>query len=252
MFRNHIGLPVLILVLSAFAARASAQIVGDDGLFNDSNLNTLQGYLGEGPLKLTNIFSKTPGDGKTSFDFHSAADGKGRTITIYEVLSVDGAPNFTPEIIGGYDPQSWDNHSGSHSTPYDADRTAFIFNLTLGFKQDQNKETDFIDYGVIQTTNAPYFGPTFGEGDIISNYDLYGGVAENNAYGHSGSYNIRNPQINILLNPTYNDVCLLKYGRIEVFTISAGSTSVPEPRSFAILIGAAALSSSLILRKRRK
>lgn len=236
MLKNLFTLPVFTSVLCVVACSAHAQIVGGDGLLTSTNLTTLQGYLGEDPLKLTNIFIKTPGDGETSFDFHAAADGKGRTFSIYEVLSVDGAPNFTPEVIGGYDPQSWDNHSGWHTSPYNSERTAFLFNLTKDFMQIQNGASNYIDLGVYQTINAPYYGPTFGESDIFTPYDLTNGVTENNSYGHPYGYNSRyNDSINILLNPTSSYIAAVKFGRIEVFSIAAGIASVPEPTSFSLI-----------------
>ncbi len=97
----------------------------------------LETWLGLGDLTFTSIFEKVQGDGKTVADFHAAADYKGPTITLLSIYGY-ALPAGTFQTIGGYNPQSWNNWLGDHTyTPNDADRTAFIFNLTSGEIQPQ-------------------------------------------------------------------------------------------------------------------
>ena len=225
--------------LVTWASASHAQIVGGSALLSNADLATLSGYLGEGPLQLTNIFTKTANDGQTSANFHTAVDGKGRTFNVIQVLSGIG---FTQtQIIGGYDPQSWDTTSNYHLVPNDADKTAFLFNLTSGVKQNEN--LDGAGTGSFQTYNSS-FGPTFGGGfDIYVPGDLStGGYTFNYSYGGT-------QQTNILGNAggSYYSQGLV-YGQIEVFTI--GPAAVPEPGSIALLAGLS-LSGAAFLRHRK-
>ena len=59
-----------------------------------------------------------------------------------EVISSNNQNTY--QIIGGYNPQSWDSSNNYHYTNNDADRTGFIFNLTnanVG-KMHQKKTTE--------------------------------------------------------------------------------------------------------------
>ena len=129
MKKSALTLSVLAAALAMGPQAHAVTIIGGIGLLTTAGGTQLETWLGEGSLTLTSIFSYQDGDGKNSFDFHTAADGRGRTFAIMEVLSVDGVA--ANKIIGGYNPQSWSSSSDSWNlTPNYADRTAAIFNLT--------------------------------------------------------------------------------------------------------------------------
>src|SRR5262249_23673988 len=113
---------------------AATTVVGGSSLLGASDLTQLQTWLGEGPLTLTNLFSRTPGDGKTSSSFHAAVDGKGPTFSVVEVQDTQGNVR---QVVGGYDPQSWDSSGAYHLTPNAVNQTGFLFNLTTGDLQLQ-------------------------------------------------------------------------------------------------------------------
>jgi hypothetical protein len=75
------------IVTALFAASAlscpsahAGVILGGSALLDSTDLTKLEGWLGEGELTLTNVFTKTIGD--DGVDFHAAADGKGRTFVV--------------------------------------------------------------------------------------------------------------------------------------------------------------------------
>jgi len=207
-------------LVSCVALTQTAQagtIDGGSGLLTPKDELQLEAWLGEGSLTVTNVFSHRPGDEKTSSDFHDAVDQHGRTFTIIEVDQ--GGRDM---VIGGYDPRSWDSHSGYHLTPDPTQRTAFIFNLTTGDLQRQqttpdeysryyrnfanyqytygeDRKTNHIEYdytdrvesqidpGLYQTFNFRRDGPVFGEfGDIAVSGDLELGSTTHYSYGKGG------------------------------------------------------------------
>jgi hypothetical protein len=131
-------LGTLSLSLAPFlgGSASAAIVVGGSELLTPAYAQQLQDWLGEGPIALTNIFTKATGD--TSADFHAAADGQGRTFSVLEVLTVNG--EVATQIIGGYNPQSWSSNAGWHLSPTNAERTAFLFNLSTTEKQDQKAD----------------------------------------------------------------------------------------------------------------
>lgn len=141
----------------------------------------LETWLGSGDLTFSNIFTKMEGDGKTSVDFHAAADYKGPTITLLSIYGY-ALPTGTFQTIGGYNPQSWNNWQNDYAvTENDADRTAFIFNLSSG--ELQNQRLSVIE-GKLQTYNGAAYGPSFGGGlDIGVTSNLYYGYAVPFSYG---------------------------------------------------------------------
>jgi WD40 repeat protein len=127
----------------------------------------LETWLGQGPLTLTNIFDKAPR--LTGVDFHAAADGKGATFSVIEVVGMYGGDLFDkPVLVGGYNPQSWNSFGDWGFTPLDADRTAFVFNLTQGLKFDQRQDAATTNRGVYQTLNSVGYGPTIGGGHDLT------------------------------------------------------------------------------------
>jgi hypothetical protein len=145
----------------------------------------LTAWLGQGPF--TQIFTHVPGDGKVLADLLAATNGMGATFT---VLTVSGSAfgvqsNLPVQLIGGYNPFGW--VTGSHDTPADAQRTAFIFNLTNNTSQAQNLIAQGApDSGKSQTVAASgTIGIQFGgpAGDIFLHWELYLGWATNYSYG---------------------------------------------------------------------
>jgi hypothetical protein len=71
---REMALGLLVAILAASPARAG-QVVGGT-LVDGPALAQLEGWLGEGELTLTNIFTKTAGDEKDDSSFHAAVDGR--------------------------------------------------------------------------------------------------------------------------------------------------------------------------------
>ena len=171
------------------------------------------------PGAFTNIFTHVPGDGKLINDFMAATAGKGRTITLLHVAgSSFGVPsNLPPQVIGGFNPQSWT--PGEHLTPTDAERTAFIFNLTNTTIQRQNLiGQGAVDSGKVQTiAAAAVIGFGFGGGnrDIMVHWELNQGWARNYSYGGSGGAPITmgGAADNLPTDDTF------QISRIEVYTV---------------------------------
>jgi hypothetical protein len=234
--------------ISAPAAHAGS-VVNGGMLMTQAYADQLAGWLGEGDLVLTNIFSSTPGDGKNSYGFHGAADGQGRTIVLFKVnagnyTSLDYANGnqyysaFVQEqIVGGYNPQSWASTGDHHTTNDDSDRTAFIFNLSTSVIQHQRLQGDphGDSWGSSQTYNRGDFGPSFGNGDLGSG-DLYSAFMRQTSYGEAPE-NFPYGGINILGLPGSTGVSL---GALEVYTIANAPSAVPTPAAAAgglVLLG---------------
>jgi Calx-beta domain/FG-GAP-like repeat/Bacterial Ig domain/TLD len=226
------------VVLSALLVENTIT-VGGSTLLSQTDLNQLATWLGEGALTLTNIFTKTAVNGMTSADFHTAADGMGRTFSVMEVLATNGNPH---DIIGGYNPLSWNSTNSYNITENDAQRTAFIFNLdTMDMRPQKGTAVDASFYGQYQTYNTPSYGPTFGGGhDIYVNNTLSAGYSYKYSYGTSG---FNSPNI---VGLAYNGLSM-QYGTIEVFTIANGGSSSPGDLTFNAAVtatGAATLTAA--------
>lgn len=200
---------VAFVTVLALAAGANAQIIGGSSIIGNAELNTLSGWLGEGPLQITNIFDHTAFDGKDSYAFHAAADAQGRTFVI--IKDVNG------NVFGGYNPQSWNSFQDYNYSPDPNDRKAFLFNLTNNIKIDQRTSSE----GYYQTYNANYYGPTFGGG-----HDLYTDTALGD-YGSGYSYGYSYGNINDGQQYNYTT---FQTAEMEVFTIA-----VPAPGAGALL-----------------
>lgn len=274
--RISMVLSVLLVAIGAGAVQASVQVVGGSNLLTSAYETKLETWLNQGSITLTNIFDHAPDDGKTSVDFHAAADHKGPTITLIQVLENssgihwDASTNsysyysIGEQLIGGYNPQSWDSDGHYHQTPDDDDRTAFLFNLTqddlsggVGVKQDQKLSTSaYGSQGKYQTYNAYVVGPTFGGGhDLWVNYSLTSGNAYSYSYGNGYGQGPNPDDILIEFFPNhqsgdYSYADSLNYGHIEVFAITPLAESAPEPTSFvawsllALVVGASRTSRS--------
>ncbi len=216
------------LTLLAIPSAQAGQIIGGSSLLNTSNLSLLEGWLGQGPLTLTNIFTKNQTDGRTdnddSYDWHAAVNGRGATFTVMYATELNTGVSA---IIGGYNPLSWANsgsYSGYNVTNDILQRTAFLFNLNTGVKFAQRTD----GYGYYQTYNASYYGPTFGGG-----HDLYLQSDLNSGYSYSYSYGNGTLQgRSIVDGSTYNGLDI-RITALETFTIAPGA--VPLPGSAALL-----------------
>ncbi|MRX06850.1 PEP-CTERM sorting domain-containing protein [Pseudoduganella sp. FT25W] len=208
-------------------------IVGGSQLLGTSDLGTLEHWLGDGSLTLTNIYSKDPGD--IGVDFHAAADNQGPTFSLMRARAGDGSW----KLIGGYNPQSWDSSNGAHYTADPRDWSAFIFNLSDDVLWRQS--------GPVQTYNRYFDGPTFGAmplgpdlgvtADLSQVFSLggwsYGGAANRGRSIVDGTLDAPNMEL----------------AALEVFTISAAVVPEPPP-ALLLLAGLAALLLSASLRRR--
>lgn len=223
-----------ILVATYSVASPAGIIVGGSTLLTPTYVSGLETWLGEGPLELTNIYTKAPGD--TRLDFHAAVDGMGPTFVVMQATEDYG--NGTSAIIGGYDPQSWDSTSSYHLTFADASRTAFVFNLTTPALYPQVTSGGYCgSCGQYQTYNASYYGPVFGGGSDIG---VFSSLANGFSYLYSYATDSATYGRSIVDLSPYNGDDVV-YGAIEAFTIVA--LPIPEPATLALLgIGLACIS----------
>ncbi len=228
------------IVLFLQSVLFAASIAGGSELLTQGYANQLETWLGEGNITITKIYSKQ--SGHTAANFHSAVDGQGRTFSIIEVLKVGTTSSNKVtdyQIVGGYNPQSW-NSSGNYNYTYnDNDRTAFLFNLTktnVGrLHQKKDTETNYYyqgtSYGYYQTYNHSSYGPYFSAWDLrIDDYAMTTGFSH--LYGVT--YGADNGQNMNVVGQTNWDHSYLDIGKIEVFTIS--QTPIPEPGSILCLM----------------
>lgn len=200
-----------------------------DTLLSAAHQSQLETWLGEGDLAFNAVYTKQAGD--TSLDFHAAADGKGRTVSVMEASDGSGQS----WLIGGYNPQSWSSNGQFNMTANNSDRTAFLFNLTSGTLYRQSLAGYAGDVGAHQTYNAADYGPTFGIG-----HDLY--VPANlSTGGYSSLYSYTDPLVyqfglSVVDGAPYQGPNV-SFGAMQVFTISP----VPEPAGYAMLLGGLAL-----------
>jgi hypothetical protein len=213
----------IALAFIAWGGPANAgTIIGGSALLGAGDVSQLETWLGEGPLALTNVYTKQTGD--TSSNFHGAVNGQGRTFTLIELVN-GGSSHF----IGAYNPQSW-HSGGAYNFTTVADRTAFLFNLTdqLLYSQIMSSPN-----GQYQTYNHVSYGPSFGGGhDLYINSTLSGGYANiGYSYGDPSQY----------ANAAYRNAFTGSYaswtvGGLETFTIAEDTSSqVPEPGMLAII-----------------
>jgi hypothetical protein len=206
-------------VVTFVSSKSIGAVVIGGSLLSAGDANQIEAWLGEGPITLTNIYTKVTGN--TSVDFHNAVDGQGRTVSVLKVFDGVGT-----QLIGGYNPQSWALLDAFHMTPLDAQRTAFIFNLTGSIIQRQNLIGEgAVNSGEYQTYNFFTYGPTFGAGhDLFVDFTLNAGDAHNYSYGGtSGTDNI--------LNGVAND-STFEVGSLEVFSVASEPAVVPEAASW--------------------
>ena len=241
---------LLALVGLLLAPSAHSDVVttisGTHNLLDYASADLLEGWLGEGELAFTNIFTKAPGD--NSIDFHAAADGAGPTFSLIEILDANGE---MLQVIGGYNPQSWASNDVWNLTLNDADRTAFIFNLTDDTPRVfYQKPTTFSDgwRGQYQTGNLSNYGPIFGLGpDLFVTGDLNMGHTFSWSYGADGvsGFFATVSEINAYFT----------VGQIEVFTFAPSVSEVavaPVPVPAAAGLGLLGMGLVSALRRRKK
>lgn len=239
---------LIAFVLTSFhhVAYAAVQIAGGSSILTDAHANQIETWIKQGTsikhrgFLLTNIFDKVAGDGKTSWDFHAAADGKGATISVIRVSegAASGGVTIGEQIIGGYNPTLWRPVGDYNITPTNVGRRAFLFNLTEMVKQDQKTTVDPVygNTGQFQTWNSMDKGPTFGAGhDLRVDESLESGYVLNYSYGPS---HLIDPIVSEAV--PFAEAAYLTYAEIEVFLVSAvgaedGGFDTPEPDSIAIL-----------------
>lgn len=211
-------------------------------LLSMADQSQLSSWLGQGPLSLNLLFEKTAG--KTAADFHAAADKKGRTFTVMQAFDASGGE----WLIGGYNPQSWSSSGGFNVTPNDADRTAFLFNLTKGIRFSQLPVLAGDDYGQYQTMNSAQYGPSFGMGaDLAVPFDLTnGGVSALLSY--NDGIHEQNPFTSLLDGSPYTNQPNVRYGAIEVYAVNL----VPEPASGWLVAGGLGVLAAAGWRRRAR
>ncbi len=219
------------------ASSAAAQTTSGPSLLDPSREAQLERWLGAGDQAFTPIFTGVPGD--TSLDFHAAVDGKGPTFTLLQVSNPAGAT----WLIGGYNPQSWSSTDGYHLTPTDAERTAFLFNMTVPAVYRQVPATYVLpSQGLRQTFNAPDHGPAFGQGpDLLVNDRLDTALSWQVSYGNplDEGKSITDRSLGGQL---------FHIDALQLFAVSP----VPEPRSAAMFAAGLGLFALLARRKQAR
>jgi hypothetical protein len=215
------------------AGTVNANIIGGSTLLDAGRADQLGRWLGAGDINLSKVYALKPGD--TSLDFHQAADGKGANFVLLDVNNKAG----NHYLVGGYDPQSWSSTDGWHETPFDYQRTAFLFNMTDPAVYRQIPATYLLpSQGLRQTFNDAGLGPVFGSGpDLYTNDALSGGISWQLSYGSPSEEGLsiadRSHGQNFQLDA------------MEVFAVSP----VPEPLPAAMLVLGTGV---LVLRARRR
>ncbi|WP_332854354.1 PEP_CTERM-anchored TLD domain-containing protein [Duganella sp. S19_KUP01_CR8] len=225
-----------LLALVSFGCGAPA--FAATSLLSAADQAQLGSWLGEGQIKLTNIYTKAAGD--TSVEFHAAVDGKGRTFAVMEATNEHGQT----WLVGGYDPQSWSTKGSFNITANQSDRTGFLFNLTNGSKHQQTPKTYSLDtLGSYQTFNHIDYGPTFGAGnDLYVGKDMTHGLSLMYSYIDENGVNFYTS----LLDGSPYAGPNVTYGAIQVYSIAA----VPEPATAAMLL--AGLAALALARRRQR
>jgi hypothetical protein len=236
----------------ATAAIAAATLaVSAHAALLSGNEVQLETWLGQGDLDFTNIFTKQAGD--DSGDFHTAADGKGATFTLFQAYTynLETEKYDIGHLLGGYNPQSWNSSANGNLTPNDPERTAFIYDLTRSTIQRQNLiGYGDADSGQYQTYNHPQFGSFFGKDlylfedfyrfDLFVRDELDEGASYNYSYGGTSlETNITGALFGTGFQVT----------EFEVYTVASATTSVPDTAGTFVLLSISLLG--LVCYRRR-
>ncbi len=220
--RTIVAASTLMAALAAWSAPAAAQAEGPGPLLDLTLHGQLERWLGAGPLQLDELYTRGLGD--DSLDFHAAVDGRGDTFTLISVIAPDGMRY----LVGGYNPQSWSSTDGWHETPFDWQRTAFLFNYTAPAVYRQ-VPTSYIlpSQGLFQTFNQAEHGPTFGAGpDLLVDGELDTLVSWQVSYGDPANQGMS------IVDRSLGG----QFMRVEALEMYA-VTVIPEPGMGAMLAG---------------
>lgn len=208
----------LVLALGTSAVTAG-DIKGGSRLLDDRGHAQLERWHGAGEFKLTNIYTLDPGD--TSREFHAAVDARGPTFTLLRLTNALGASY----LVGGYNPQSWSSTDGWHVTWRDADRTAFLFNMTEPAVYRQVPGSYILpSQGSRQTLNQAEYGPAFGAG-----HDLFVNDRLDTAFSYQLTYGDPRDEGRSIIDRSVG-VQLAGVDAMELFTLAP----VPEPATAAL------------------
>jgi hypothetical protein len=221
-----------IIAATAFAlgatggAASAGDIKGGSSLLDASRHAQLERWNGAGEFNLTKVYTLQPGD--TARDFHAAVDGKGPTFTLLQVSNALG----DSYLVGGYNPQSWSSTDGWHVTERDADRTAFLFNMTVPAVYRQVPASYILpSQGSRQTLNDAVYGPAFGAG-----HDLFVNDRLDTAFSYQLTYGQPRDEGRSIIDRSLG-IQLADVDALELFTLSP----VPEPATAALLAAGVAL-----------
>jgi hypothetical protein len=249
------------LVLGISFDRPQAQaafVVGGGGLMTNAYAQTIQDWLGNEEIQLTNIYTKKLGD--SASHFHSAVDGMGRTITLIELLDTQPATassstwrgektiSLSKQVVGGYNPKSFKS-DGSYQWWTGSSDRAFLFNLASNeLFLPMNTFS-----GDIETINSPNSGPTFGLGhDIYISGQLDLGGFKGVSYGPNP---LAGSGQSIVMTNDPDEASIYQVsgvviGSIEVYSISS-IAAVPEPATM-VLWGLGAIGLGAVQKKMRR
>lgn len=214
-------------------AVASVSLLGSTAeatLLSSAYETQLESWLGEGDQDFTNVYTFATGD--AAGDFHNAADNKGATFTLLKVMA-----EGIEQVIGGYNPQSWDATINDYVyTDAAVNRTAFLFNLTDVVKLTQNSGST----GREQVYSANYFGPTFGGGNDLLNYDTetFGVIGHAREYSYGQGTNVFGIGGGI---DSIFTITEFKVYTIATASTGGGGSAVPDASSTFGLFGLALL-----------
>ncbi|KAF0231750.1 MAG: hypothetical protein FD177_2721 [Desulfovibrionaceae bacterium] len=234
MKKHSVCLLLLLVVVYCQTNSHAGTIIGGSNLLDYSDISKLEAWLNEGPLKLTNIFDYKSGDAKSSIDFHSSVDGKGRTFVVIRATD----DNVTSDV-GGYDSQSWRSDGGFN---FGYDMTGFLFNLdsSMVYRPSPNYFS-----GLVHAIYNPHLGPTYGAG-----YDLAVLESLNTGYSYLWTYG-ENAGISIVSRQSYDGYNML-ISNIEVFSISNCEANIATPEPSTMLLMGIGLAGAVFMRRRAK
>jgi hypothetical protein len=202
------------------SAALAGEVKGGSALLDASRHAQLERWQGAGAFNLTNIYTLQPGD--TAGDFHTAVDGRGPTFTLLQLANAAG----DRYLVGGYNPQSWSSADGWHVTQRDADRTAFLFNMTAPAVYRQVPSSYILpSQGARQTLNQADLGPAFGAGN-----DLFVNDRLDTAFSYQLTYGDPHDEGKSIVDRSLG-IRLVAVDAMELFAVSP----VPEPAMAALL-----------------